>query len=53
MDTEEFLLIAEEIAKEHPEDETSVEFLELCNEQTINERECVCCAGKLVLKFAS
>ena len=53
MDTEEFLLIAEEIAKEHPEDETAVKFLEMCNETVINERECIFYAGKIVLKFES
>jgi hypothetical protein len=50
MDTEQFLILAEEIAKEHPEDEMSVRFLELCNEGVINERECMLYAGKIVLK---
>ena len=53
MDTEEFLLLAEEIAKEHPEDEVAVRFLEICNETIINERECMLCAGQVMLKFAS
>lgn len=51
MDTEQFLLAAEEIAKQHPEDETSIAFLELCNETVMDERECMRFAGALVLKF--
>lgn len=51
MDTEQFLLAAEEIAKQHPDDETSIAFLELCNESIMDERECMRFAGALVLKF--
>jgi hypothetical protein len=50
MDTEQFLILAEEIAKQHPEDAMSVSFLEMCNETVINERECLVYAGKVVAK---
>jgi hypothetical protein len=53
MDTEQFLILAEEIAKEHPEDAMSVIFIEMCNQDVINERECLDYAGKIVLKHAS
>lgn len=53
MDTEEFLIYAEEIANEHPEDEVSVKFLKFCNETLINERECMIYAGQVVQKYAS
>ena len=53
MDTEQFLIMAEELAKEHPEDEMSVCFLEMCNRAVVNEYECLQYAGKLVLKHAA
>jgi hypothetical protein len=53
MDTEEFLVLAEEIAKEHPDDEVSVQFLKACNAIIMNERECMICAGQVMVKFAS
>lgn len=53
MDTEQFLVLAEEIAKEHPDDEVAVRFLAICNETITNERECLLYAGQVVLKFAA
>lgn len=53
MDTEQFLLLAEEIAKEHPDDEVAIKFLEICNETITNERECIQYASQVVMKFAS
>jgi hypothetical protein len=53
MDTEEFLVLAEEIAKEHPEDETALRFLKICNQSITDERECLSCAGQVMMKFAS
>jgi hypothetical protein len=50
MDTEQFLILAEEIAKQHPEDQTAVRFLELCNEEYINERDCISLAGEIMLR---
>ena len=52
MDTEEFLIKAEEIAKEHPEDEMAVQFLAMCDTAIINERECLTAASKIILKHA-
>ena len=52
MDTEEFLIIAEEIAIRHPEDEKAVRFLELCSGSIYNDRELFRLAGEIVLKHA-
>jgi hypothetical protein len=52
MDTEEFLIKAEEVARQHPEDELAVRFLEICNETVTNERECISLAGEIILKHA-
>ena len=52
MDTEEFLIIAEEIAARHPEDERANRFLELCSGSTYDDRELFVLAGEIVLKHA-
>ena len=53
MDTEEFLILAEEIAKQHPDDEEAVRFLEMCNGTIKNERDCIDFASRVVLHHAS
>ena len=53
MDTEQFLVMAEEIAKEHPDDAVAVKFLEICNHTITDEREWIRCAGLVIMKFAS
>ena len=52
MDTEEFLIIAEEIAMQHPEAARAVRFLELCSGSIYNDRELITLAGEVVLKHA-
>lgn len=52
MDTEEFLIFAEEIAALHPEDEKANRFLDLCSGSTINDREMFVLAGELVIRHA-
>jgi len=52
MDTEEFLIIAEEIAIQHPEDAKAVRFLELCSGSIYNDRELFTLAGEIVLRHA-
>ena len=53
MDTEQFLMLAEEIAKEHPDDEVAAHFLELCHETVTNERDCIYFAGQVIMKYPS
>ena len=53
MDTEEFLIKAEEVAMLYPEDELSVRFLKRCSTTIQNEDECMQLAAQVLMKFAS
>lgn len=53
MDTEEFLIKAEEIAMLYPEDELAARFLKKCTNTIQDEDECMQLAGQLLMKFAS
>ncbi len=53
MDTEEFLIKAEGVAMQFPDDELAVRFLNICTETIQNEDECMQLAAQVLMKFAS
>lgn len=52
MDTEQFLIKAEEIAMQNPDNELAITFLKKCTHTIQNEDECMKLAAEVLLKLA-